>query len=251
MMRIVTRPADTTMPTIAANSTERCAQRVKQIWKQADCVCFDVDSTVCRDEAIDELARYLGVGDAVAQVTRQAMNGNARFRDALSARLDVMRPSRDQVEGFKKENPPKMTPGIVELVKALHARSVSVYLVSGGFRSLIEPVAAILGIPKINIYANQLLYNADGSYAGFDENELTSDSGSKEVGKPGVCGLLKSQHGYRNLVMIGDGATDLEAAPPANAFIGFGGNQVRESVRSQADWFVNDFDVLRKELDAQ
>lgn len=33
-----------------------------------------------QDEAIDELAEFLGVGEAVANVTRQAMNGNARFR---------------------------------------------------------------------------------------------------------------------------------------------------------------------------
>ena len=30
--------------------------------------------------------------------------------------------------------------------------------------------------------------------------------------------------------MIGDGATDLAAAPPADAFIGFGGNVVRDTV---------------------
>ena len=41
---------------------------VKAIWRQADCVCFDVDSTVCKDEAIDELAKYLGVGDKVAEL---------------------------------------------------------------------------------------------------------------------------------------------------------------------------------------
>lgn len=27
--------------------------------------------------------------------------------------------------------------------------------------------------------------------------------------------------------MVGDGATDAEACPPADAFIGFGGNQVK------------------------
>ena len=38
---------------------------IKTLWKTADCVCFDVDSTVCTDEAIDELASFLGVGDKV------------------------------------------------------------------------------------------------------------------------------------------------------------------------------------------
>ncbi|KAK6045875.1 hypothetical protein COOONC_16620 [Cooperia oncophora] len=61
-------------------------------------------------------------------------------------------------------------------------------------------------------------------------------------------GLLKKQ-GYKQLVMVGDGATDLEAAPPADAFIGFGGNQIREAVRTRADWYVTDFEILRKALE--
>ena len=44
------------------------SDRVKAVWKNADCVCFDVDSTVCIDEAIDELADYLGVGAPVAEL---------------------------------------------------------------------------------------------------------------------------------------------------------------------------------------
>lgn len=31
---------------------------VRDIWRNTDAVCFDVDSTVCRDEAIDELAKF-------------------------------------------------------------------------------------------------------------------------------------------------------------------------------------------------
>ena len=53
-----------------------------------------------------------------------------------------------------------------------------------------------------------------GEYAGFDENAMTCDNG----GKGRACGYLKRQHHYENLVMIGDGSTDLEAAPPAVSF---------------------------------
>ena len=41
---------------------------VRAVWRDADCVCFDVDSTVCVDEAIDELAKFLEVGDKVAEL---------------------------------------------------------------------------------------------------------------------------------------------------------------------------------------
>jgi phosphoserine phosphatase len=33
-----------------------------------------------------------------------------------------------------------------------------------------------------------------------------------------------------------------------DAFIGFGGNQVRDKVRREADWFVTDFQDLTNEL---
>ena len=35
----------------------------------ADCVCFDVDSTVITEEGIDVLAEYLGKGEEVAAWT--------------------------------------------------------------------------------------------------------------------------------------------------------------------------------------
>jgi hypothetical protein len=40
-------------------------EAVRTIWQQADAVCFDVDSTVCKDEGLDELAEYCGVGEQV------------------------------------------------------------------------------------------------------------------------------------------------------------------------------------------
>ncbi len=41
---------------------------LKRLWRNADCVCFDVDSTVCVNEAIDDLAHFAGVGDQVKQL---------------------------------------------------------------------------------------------------------------------------------------------------------------------------------------
>ena len=42
---------------------------VLELWRSADAVCFDVDSTVCTDEGIDELAEFCGAGKAVAEWT--------------------------------------------------------------------------------------------------------------------------------------------------------------------------------------
>ena len=37
------------------------------VWRRADAVCFDVDSTLIREEAIDKLAEHCGVGAQVAE----------------------------------------------------------------------------------------------------------------------------------------------------------------------------------------
>ena len=42
-------------------------EKLKEIWRTADAVCFDVDSTVVQEEGIDELAEFCGVGEAVRQ----------------------------------------------------------------------------------------------------------------------------------------------------------------------------------------
>lgn len=76
-------------------------------------------------------------------------------------------------------------------------------------------------------------------FEGFDPNEPTSRDG----GKPAVVKSLIASHGYKPVVMIGDGATDMQAKPPADAFVGFGGIVVREKVKAGADWFITDFKV--------
>ena len=48
--------------------------------------------------------------------------------------------------------------------------------------------------------------------------------------------------------MVGDGATDIEARPPADLAIGFGGVVEREKVRAGADWFVRSFGELEAAL---
>lgn len=105
---------------------------------------------------------------------------------------------------------------------------------------MIEPVADRLLIPYHRIYANTLLFDeATGDFAGFDANEPTSRDG----GKPAVVQSLIDANGYSPMVMIGDGATDMQAKPPADVFIGFGGIVEREKVRDGADWFIRDFEV--------
>lgn len=101
----------------------------------ADCVCFDVDSTVVDEEGIDVLADHLGRGEAVAALTKQAMEGGLKFQDALKLRLDLLKPSRIDIEDCLRDHPLRLTAGIEELIQTLHDAGKHVYLVSGDSES--------------------------------------------------------------------------------------------------------------------
>lgn len=203
-------------------------------------------STFCQDESIDEVAAFLGCGEQVAELTSRAMGGTVLFQDALAARLDVMQVSASAMESYLASHPPLISPGIPELVRELQAQGKAVYLVSGGFRQIIGPVADKVGIPRSNIFANNILYNEDGSYAGFDREEFTSRSG----GKPAALRKIMEDGGYKVAVMVGDGATDMEARREGVAalFIGYGGVVQRDNVAAAADWYVKDFDGMLNAL---
>lgn len=218
-------------------STEK--KDVKEIWRTADAVCFDVDSTVCTEEGIDVLAAFCGVGDEVANLTKNAMEGNMSYRDSLAARLNLMKPSKSLLDKCIKDHPGELSPGMLALVQILHNKGKKVFLVSGGFKQLILPTAEKLNIPADNVYANVLQFNGD-DYSGFDEAQPTSQTGGKAV----VVKSLIEKLGFETVVMVGDGATDMEARPPAAAFIGYGGVVTRQSVKEGADWFVTDFKDL-------
>lgn len=88
-----------------------------------------------------------------------------------------------------------------------------------------------------------------GEYAGFDRDEFTSRSG----GKPAAIRDIRARRGVRRVVMVGDGATDLEARTEQGAaclFVGYGGVVVRDNVAAAADWYVRRIDDLTEALSA-
>lgn len=222
---------------------EKCKniEMAVKIIQQTDVVCFDVDSTVIREEGIDELADYCGKGGEVARVTKEAMGGAMTFQDALKIRLDIIQPSQQQIADFLKQRPSTLTRNIKRFVQHLKDEGKHVYLISGGFHSLIAPIAKELNIPLSNVIANKLLFFYNGDYADFDASQPTSRSGGKAEA---IANIRKHYNKDTKITMIGDGATDLEAVPPANHFIGFGGNVLRAEVQKRAHYYVMDFEQL-------
>ncbi len=116
---------------------------------------------------------------------------------------------------------------------------------------MIHPIAEAVGVPQHRIFANDILFDGPGgkgAYLGYDNEQFTCRDG----GKAKAVEFVKSELGVDGqVVMIGDGVTDMQAKPPADAVIGYGGIAVRDPVVEQADWFVRDFQDLIDELDKE
>ncbi|KAM3173101.1 hypothetical protein ACTXT7_013165 [Hymenolepis weldensis] len=134
----------------------------------------------------------------------------------------------------------------IRLVASLRANKVDVYLVSGGIFDLVIRVARQLGIPEDHVYANRLIYDTNGTVIDFDRTQPVSHS----MGKAEVVASLKSKLSPGDgVLIIGDGATDAAACPPADAFIGFGGIYERQTVKSRAKYYFYSMDDIHKFLE--
>lgn len=185
-----------------------------------DAVLFDCDSTLSRIEGIDELAR--GMEAEIAALTDAAMSGEVALEDVYAKRLEKIRPDRAAVEAVGRLYVERAMPHAVELVAALHALGKRVYVVSGGLRTPVAHLAAHLRIPDERVHAVAIHHDDAGAYADFDRESPLARSG----GKPEIVREL----GERRAVLVGDGTSDLEAAPFLARFIGFGGVKARPAV---------------------
>ncbi len=50
----------------------------------------DMDSTIIKEESLDEIAEEAGIGDEIKNITKKAMRGELNFKDALLKRIKLL-----------------------------------------------------------------------------------------------------------------------------------------------------------------
>ena len=175
---------------------------------------MDVDGTLVLQEGIDLLAQEAGVGEKVAEITAQAMNGELDFAASLEARVALLK-------GLETSIFPKIleqievTPGADRLITELHQRGYKVGLVSGGFHEVIDPIARSLGIDLVR--ANHLQVS-NGRLTG----EVLGGIITSERKKEALLTWAKENHVPQSqTIAMGDGANDLPMIETAGVGIAF------------------------------
>ena len=108
---------------------------------QPGLLVMDVDSTLIDEEVIDELGAAAGIGEQIASITARAMNDELDFREALQARVALLKDLPTSVfdDVYRRVH---FTHGALDLIDALHAHDWKVGVVSGGFHEVVDCLAA-------------------------------------------------------------------------------------------------------------
>jgi phosphoserine phosphatase len=108
----------------------------------------DMDSTMIRQECIDELADEAGVGAHVAAITARAMNGELDFASALRERVGLLKGLPEGVIAQVLRDRITLMPGGKVLLATMKANGAHAALVSGGFTAFTSAIAAELGFDE-------------------------------------------------------------------------------------------------------
>lgn len=197
------------------------------------CVCFDCDSTLSSIEGIDELAKRAGREAEIAPLTTAAMEGTIAIEDVYARRLEILRPSRSDLDWLGRRYVETEVDGAREAIASLRAAGIAIYVVSGGLKGPVVQLSEALGVAAGSVRAVDVYAGSDGRYEGFESSSpLTRSNGKAEIVRE-----LSASHG--KVALVGDGITDVAARAGGAYVIGFGGVVRREAVVKGADIFID------------
>lgn len=192
-------------------------------------VIFDCDSTLSAIEGIDELAGPRR--REVEGLTAAAMRGELPLEAVYGRRLELIRPDERRIERLARQYVERLVPDAAAVVLALRTEGIRVRIVSGGLLPAVLAVADALNIAHDDVAAVDIRFDRSGAYAGFDEESPLARSG----GKCDVLAAWKAGAADDRTMLVGDGATDAEAAEVVDLFIAYAGVAERAAVIDAAD----------------
>ncbi len=195
---------------------------------------FDMDSTLIKEEVIDELAREAGRYDEVAAITADAMQGSLSFDESLRQRLKLLAGldtgALDRVRG--RLNPCQ---GARELIAAFNHAGLVTAVASGGFTAICDPLARDLGLQ--HSFANDLEVQEGKLTGRLVDDVVRINAEGKRTVLEELC--HKAGVGLEAAIAVGDGANDIPMVAAAGLGIAWHGKQkLRDIARisvSQAD----------------
>lgn len=194
----------------------------------------DMDSTMIRQECIDELAAELGLKEKISGITERAMRGEIEFEPALRERVSLLEGLPVSAIDTVLSNRIALMPGGRTLVQTMKANGAYCALVSGGFTHFTRAVSAMIGFDENQ--ANILL-ELDGKLAGKVSEPILG----RDAKRTRLEELVASQGlSFGETLAVGDGANDLAMIDRAGAGVAY---RAKPAVAEAADFRVDHGDL--------
>ncbi len=220
-------PADLHLPPFIDIVLQPLAHRRKKL------LIADMESTIIRNEFLDELAEFVGKKAEVSAITARAMNGELDFEAALNARVALLAGLPESVldEVWTRV---EYMPGAHALLAGMRAEGAYTMLVSGGFDVFAARVAAALGFDE---YRANRLEIINGT--------LTGRVIPPVLGKEAKEAALRETCAARGILLeetlaVGDGANDVPMLVSAGLGVAY---HAKPMVREAAHHRINHCDL--------
>jgi phosphoserine phosphatase len=197
-------------------------------------VVLDVDSTLIQQEVIELLADFAGVMPEVKVITDQAMSGQLDFKQSLEKRVGLLEGLSEEI--FSQLKPLiSLTPGVLELISAVHARGGKIGAVSGGFSQILAPLADEIGLDywmanNLEVIGGTLTGRVTGAIIDADAKASALKSWANDAG-------ISTQE----TIAIGDGANDIQMLQSAGYAVAF---RPKAVLRQYADLVIEENSLL-------
>ena len=181
----------------------------------------DMDSTIIKEESLDELAKQIGKEKEISFITNEAMNGRVEFKKALMDRVAMLKGKSTDILETLKENI-NINDGAKELVKTMNMNGSTTVLVSGGFSFLTDYLKEILGFKHTHANTLQIIQKE------FEKFEITGKVEEPILDKKAKLEFLnkyvkKYNLNYDDTICVGDGANDIDMVNHAGIGVSYYG----------------------------
>ena len=178
---------------------------------------IDFDKTFTTMEMLELLAEISLMGslnldrqkqiERIKRITEKGMNGQMLYGASLRRRFSGLQIKPNDLILTLQYLERHISPSFEVYREEIKKHADDIYIFSGGFREIIEPIVERFGIDPSHVYANNFLFDEEGNITGVNwRNRLAHEGGKARLGRElKESGIITSP-----IIAVGDGGTDLQ-----------------------------------------